>query len=42
VEIKCDEGVFGKEGRGRPKDPSPDHPPTPEVSVQEYVAKLPF
>jgi len=41
VEIKCDEEVFGKEGRD-PKDSSLDHPPTPEVSVQEYAEKLPF
>jgi len=41
VEIKCDEEVFGKEGRG-PKDSSLDHPPTPEISVQEYAEKLPF
>jgi len=41
VENECDKEVFGKEGRD-PKDSSLDHPPTPEVSVQEYAEKLPF
>ena len=41
VENECDKEVFGKEGRG-PKNQSLDHPPTPEVSVQEYAERLPF
>ncbi len=37
VEKECDKEA----GRGV-KDPSSDHPPSPEVSVQEYAEKLPF
>jgi len=39
VENECDEYVFGKsEDRGKVFDDTP----TPETSVQEYVANLPF
>jgi len=41
VENECEKEVFGKESLG-PKDQSFDHPPTPEVSVQEYAERLPF
>jgi len=41
VENECDKNVFGGAGRGD-KEFVLDHPPTPEVSVQEYADKLPF
>jgi len=41
VENECDKEVFGEGGRG-PKEFVLEHPPTPEVSVQEYAEKLPF
>ena len=41
IENECDEEVFGDKGRGS-KEATPDQPPTPEVSVQQYAKNLPF
>jgi len=39
VENECDKKVFGEDGS---KEFVSDHPPTPEISVEEYRKKLPF
>ncbi len=41
IENKCDEEVFGKDGRRSKKSVS-NHPPPPEISVKQYKKTLPF
>jgi len=41
IENECDKEVFGK-GSGGGKESTLDHPPPPEVSVEQYKNSLPF
>lgn len=41
IENKCNKEVFGKDNPGA-KESTFDHPPSPEVSVEQYKNNLPF